>query len=59
MTKSYDKIIKENIERLFLPLSEKYLGIKITAIKNLTEKLQTTIEREPDFIKIITTDKGQ
>lgn len=59
MTKLYDKILKENIEQVFLPLSEKYLGIKILEAKDLPEKLQVTLEREPDFIKIVRTDKQE
>jgi hypothetical protein len=59
MAKQYDKILKENIEQVFLPLSEKYLGIKILEAKDLPEKLQITLEREPDFIKIVRTDKHE
>ncbi|MGB3778862.1 MAG: hypothetical protein WA960_10935 [Tunicatimonas sp.] len=43
MSKSYDKIIKENMAAIFLPLSEKYLGIKIVTTRDLPEKLQTTL----------------
>lgn len=59
MANQYDKILKENIEQTFLPLLEKYLGIKILETKDLPEKLQTTLEREPDFIKVIRPDKGE
>jgi hypothetical protein len=59
MAKQYDKILKENIEQVFLPLSEKYLGIKILEVRDLPEKLQITLEREPDFIKIVRTDKQE
>ena len=44
----FDKIIKENIEALFLVLSEKLLGIKVNNPVDLPEKLQTTVERELD-----------
>ena len=53
MGQDYDKILKENITAIFLPLSEKYLGIKIVTTRDLPEKLQSTIEREPDFVKIV------
>jgi hypothetical protein len=56
MANDYDKIFKENIAALFLPLSEKYLGIKITRSEELKDKLQTTIEKEPDFLRIVETD---
>lgn len=59
MGKDYDKIIKENITSIFLPLSENFFGIKIIKSKDLPEKLQTTHEREPDFIKKIWTDKKE
>lgn len=59
MAKQYDKIIKENIEQIFLPLAEKYLGINIIDTKNISEKVQITKEREVDFNKIVTTDKGE
>ena len=59
MTNSYDKIIKENIEEVFLPLAEKYLGISIVSSRKLPGKIQSTIEREPDFIRIVTTKEQQ
>ena len=59
MANDYDKILKENIAALFLPLSEKYLGIKIAKSEELKDKLQTTIEKEPDFIRIVETDTGE
>ena len=49
----YDKIIKENIEHIFLPLLENLLGISISKSIELKDKVQTTIEREPDFLKKI------
>jgi len=59
MGQDYDKIIRENITSIFLPLSEKFFGIKIVKSKDLPEKLQTTHEREPDFIKKVWTDKEE
>ncbi len=56
MAHDYDKILKENIASLLLPLTEKYLGIKIKDSRELKDKLQTTIEKEPDFIRIVKTD---
>ncbi|HAA16913.1 MAG TPA: hypothetical protein DCE41_36450 [Cytophagales bacterium] len=55
----FDKILKENIEALFLPLSEKLFGIRITQTREVKEKLQSTIEREPDFLKWVTDETGQ
>jgi hypothetical protein len=55
----YDKILKENIAALLLPLTEKYLGIRIKDSRELKDKLQTTIEKEPDFIRVVRTDTDE
>lgn len=54
----YDKVIKENIEAILLALGKKLLGFDIRNPQELTEKLQTTIEREPDFLKKVTLEDG-
>ena len=54
----YDNIIKENIEAIFFPLLEKLLGLSISASIELKDKIQITIEREPDFLKKIVDKKG-
>ncbi len=59
MGNDYDKILKENIASLLLPLTEKYLGIRIKDSRELKDKLQTTIEKEPDFIRIVRTDTDE
>ncbi len=59
MAHDYDKILKENITSLLLPLTEKYLNIKIIDSRELKDKLQTTIEKEPDFIRIVRTDTDE
>ncbi len=59
MASDYDKILKENIAALLLPLTEKYLNIKIIDSRELKDKLQTTIEKEPDFIRIVKTDTDE
>jgi len=58
-SKAFDKILKENLEELFLPIAEKWLGFKILQAKPLPEKLQVTLEREPDFVRIVETDKPE
>lgn len=55
----FDKIIKENAGNVFLPLVAKQLGITIVSSKVLPEKLQTTIEREVDFLRLVKTSKGE
>ncbi|MBD0255243.1 MAG: hypothetical protein ICV83_05945 [Cytophagales bacterium] len=59
MGNDYDKILKENIAGLLLPLTEKYLGIRIKDSRELKDKLQTTIEKEPDFIRVVRTDADE
>ena len=54
----YDKVIKENIEAILLALGKKLLGFDIINPIDLPEKLQTTIEREPDFLKKVTLEDG-
>jgi predicted transposase/invertase (TIGR01784 family) len=56
-TKIFDKILKENLEELFLPIAEKWLGFKILEADPLPEKLQVTLEREPDFVRIVKTNQ--
>lgn len=58
MGQEYDKILKENMAAVFLPLSEKYLGTRLVNTRDLPEKLQTTVEREPDFLKAVEDDRG-
>jgi hypothetical protein len=55
---AYDKILKENIGQIFLALAEKQLGIRIQKSEELKDKLQTTLEREADFLRKITTKEG-
>ena len=54
----FDKILKENIEAIFLPMVEKMLRISIKKIIEIKDKIQITIEREPDFLKIIIDQNG-
>ena len=55
----YDKIFKENSDVFFLPLAEKYLNFKIVKTKTLEAKLQSTVEREVDFMRIVETADGE
>lgn len=52
----YDRIIKENIEAILITLGKTLLGFEVKNPRPLTEKLQVTIEREPDFLKLVTVD---
>lgn len=55
----YDKILKENLEALFLPFLEQLLGIRIVSAERLPAKLQTTLEREADFVCKIINEEGK
>jgi hypothetical protein len=55
----YDKIFKENAERIFMPLVEQRLGVRIVQFKPWREKLQRTVEREMDFFYQVLTDEGR
>jgi len=59
VAQDYDKIIKENIEEVFLPLAGKYLGINIKSSRKISPKLQTTLERKADFLRIVTTEQQE
>jgi len=41
MGRDYDKILKENITSIFLPLSEKFFGIKIIKSQDLFYNLKS------------------
>ncbi len=54
----FDKIFKENIAMSFLPLMKEYFGFEPEweNLKEITESLQTTLERKPDFLRIHETE---
>lgn len=59
MSQDFDKIFKENIAALLIPLAKKLLGIDIIHSEEMKDKLQTTIEREPDYLSLIETNEGK
>ena len=58
MPNEYDRIIKENIEAVILPLSDKLFGIRPETMEEITVDLHLTIERKPDVTRRITDDGG-
>jgi hypothetical protein len=54
MAQDYDKILKENMEALILPLADKLLGLSLGSTEELPDDLQTTLERKPDLLKRVT-----
>lgn len=53
MAQDYDKIIKETIDAILLPIVQRELGLDIKSIEKITHKLQYTIEREPDILGLV------
>ena len=51
MANKYDKIFKENIEAMYLSLSEKLLDMKLSQTEDVVVDLHRTVERKPDFLK--------
>ncbi|MGB1242694.1 MAG: hypothetical protein ACPG49_09240 [Chitinophagales bacterium] len=54
----YDKIMRENLQEIFLPLVEERLKVKIKNFRALPDKQETTIERETDAFLIVETQGG-
>ena len=58
MANSYDRIFKENIEPLQLPLLKKLLGLNPPKLVPLDAKLQVTQENEMDSIRRVAHDEN-
>jgi predicted transposase YdaD len=54
----FDKILKEHLDDIFIPLIEAEFGSKIKTKKILNHKLQTTLEREVDYLFEVTLENG-
>jgi predicted transposase YdaD len=59
MPNEYDKIFKENIEAVILPIADKLLGIDMHQLEEIPDDLQVTLERKPDFTKKALNKDGQ
>ncbi len=55
----YDRIFKENIEAVFFPVIINRYKWEIASSEILESKLQSTKEREIDFLRKVTTKDGQ
>ena len=55
----FSVLLKENVGEFFLSFSETFLKIKVVKSEELKDKLQTTIEKEADFLRKVTTAKNQ
>jgi hypothetical protein len=59
MAQAYDKILKENLEKIILQLIRKTTGIDPVKGEILYPELQYTLEREADFVEKVTTRDNQ
>lgn len=59
MAQQYDKIIKENLEKVVLQLIRKTTDVEPVTGEILYPELNYTLEREADFIEKITTQDNQ
>lgn len=59
MANVYDRIFKENITSILLPLSEKLLGISIKKSRPIKDKLQDTLESEADYLSVVEQNDGK
>lgn len=59
MPNDYDRILKENMGAILRSVSAQYLGFKIVSMQDVPGKLQKTLEREPDFVKMVKTDREE
>ncbi|WP_027002627.1 hypothetical protein [Hugenholtzia roseola] len=58
-SRAYDKILKENIKSYVLNFAQRELGFVIDSYEEIKDKLQTTLEREADYILKIRTRAGE
>jgi len=58
MAQDYDKILRENIEKVIITLAQKLLGIDPTTLEEIPDDLQYTIERKPDLLKKVKPGGG-
>ncbi|MCC5945473.1 MAG: hypothetical protein JJT94_11105, partial [Bernardetiaceae bacterium] len=56
---AYDKILKENIVAYVLKLSKRQFGFEIKEHSFIKDKLQSTLERESDFLLQITSTENE
>ncbi len=55
----YDKIMRENLQEIFMPLVEQKLKLKIKKFQALPDKQETTLERETDAFLLIDSEDGK
>ena len=55
----YDKIFKENLERIILTLAQRFFDITPEQLSEIPDDIQTTIERKPDFLKRVAAKEGK
>ena len=59
MANEYDRILRENISEIFIPLVERQLGVEIAKSRVLPTKFTGTFEREVDHLFDVHTKSGK
>ncbi|MEO1513649.1 MAG: hypothetical protein AAFV95_01510 [Bacteroidota bacterium] len=54
----FDRILKENVESIFIPLIKWQLGLQISSYKPLKDKITKTVERELDALYELHLEDG-
>ncbi|MGB3616632.1 MAG: hypothetical protein WBA12_00810 [Catalinimonas sp.] len=57
--KAYDRIFRENIEAVIVPLLSTLLNLDVRSLEEMPDGLPTTLERQPDFLKRATDASGR
>ncbi len=55
----YDKIMRENLQEIFMPLVAQKLKVKIKKFQPLPDKQETTLERETDAFLLIDSEDDE
>ena len=55
----YDKILRENAERVANIILSRFMGIPLSNIEKIATHLPRTIDRRPDYVIIASDDAGQ
>jgi hypothetical protein len=59
MSNVYDKVLKETLKELFDVLSSVVLKLDVKLVEALSQKLQMTLEREPDLVFKVRDRQGE
>ena len=55
----YDRIFKQLMNELALPIVNRFLGLNLQQVQRLPDKQHSVVEREPDFLCMVTDEAGE